>query len=293
MRIPGMRGLGVWTVLKAAVKEFIDDGMSTYAAALSYRVLFSLFPFLVFLVALLGFFHMPELFAWLREQAALVVPAEAMQPVNDVLDELQTPQGGLASVGIALAIYSASVGILAVMDALNVAYDVTEARPTWKRTLLSIVYTVALAILLALAAALMVVGPGIAAWIAEQIGLEQVFVTVWTWARWALIVALLMLSVAVVYYVAPDVEQRFRYITPGAVVAVIVWIVASLAFAWYVQSFADYNATYGSLGAIIILLFYFYISAAVLLFGAEINAEIEHRMPEGKDPGQKELPAGS
>lgn len=112
-------------------------------------------------------------------------------------------------------------------------------------------------------------------------------VTVWAWLRWPVAVLLLVLAVAVFYYVTPDVEQEFRFITPGSLIAVLTWIAASLGFGYYVQNFADYSATYGSIGAIIVLLMYFYLSAAVLLFGAELNAVIEHQDPSGKDPGQK------
>ncbi len=140
-----------------------------------------------------------------------------------------------------------------------------------------------------MATALMVVGPQAMQWLGDQVGLGSLVVTLWNWLRWPVAVLLLTLVVALVYYVAPDVEQNFRFITPGAVLAVIVWIVASLGFGLYVQNFADYSATYGSIGAIIVLLLYFYISSSVLLFGAEVNATIEHNAPEGKNPGEKTL----
>ncbi|HZP87596.1 MAG TPA: YihY/virulence factor BrkB family protein [Burkholderiales bacterium] len=262
-------------VLKEATKEFIDDGMTTYAAALAYRVLFSLFPFLIFLIALLGLLHVPQLFDWLRQQAALLVPGEAMDQVNAVIDGLQTPRGGLLSFGIALAIWSASAGVLALMDALNVAYDVIERRPTWKRILLSIVYTITMAIVLIAAAGLMVLGPQAAGWIAERLGVEQVFVTVWSVLRWPLALVLLMLTTSVVYYALPNTRQPFRFVTPGAVISVVIWILASVGFGFYVQNFGNYDATYGSIGAVIILMFYFYLSAALLLFGAEVNGVVE------------------
>ena len=138
-------------------------------------------------------------------------------------------------------------------------------------------------------AGLMVIGPQAMEWLAGQVGMRELVVVLWTWLRWPVIVLMLMLVVALLYYVAPDVEQEFRFITPGSVLAVLVWILASVAFGVYVQNFADYNATYGSIGAIIVLLLYLYISAAVLLFGAELNAVIEHASVEGKDPGDKQM----
>jgi len=132
-----------------------------------------------------------------------------------------------------------------------------------------------------------VLGPQVMEWIASQIGMQEFIVTVWTILRWPVIVILLMIAVALIYYVMPDVKQEFRFITPGSVLAVVVWIIASLGFGFYVKTFANYNARYGSIGAIFVLLLSSSISAAVLLLGAEMNAVIEHMSSEGKDPGEK------
>lgn len=283
MRIAALGGLSAFEVLKRTIQDFSADSMTTYAAALAYRIVFSLFPFLLFLVALLAFLQIPQLFEWMREQASLVVPAEAMGQVNTVIDELQTPRGGLVSIGILLALWSASVGVMSLIEALNVAYDVAERRPTWRLYLLSILYTVGLAVLLIGAAVLMVLGPQAAGWVAAQLGFGETFVAIWTWLRWPVAVLLLMLTVSIVYYAGPNIPQRFRFITPGAVLAVVIWIAASVAFGLYVQNFGNYDATYGSIGAVVILLFYFYLSAAVLLFGAEVNAVIRNHRNGASD----------
>lgn len=290
MRIPGLRGASPLTILKQAVKDFFADDMTTYASALSYQVLFSLFPFVLFLIALLGFLNLSSFFDWLRQNAEMMLPQESMGPVNEVINDLQQQKGGLMSFGVIIALWTASAAVRATMNALNVAYDVEEGRPAWKLYPLSVLYTIGIAGMMILAAAFLMVGPQAIQWLTQQIGLEQVFVTVWAWLRWPAALFLLTLAVALVYYVAPDVEQEFRFITPGATLAVIVWVLASLAFNYYVSNFADYNATYGSIGAIIALLFYFFLSAAVMLFGAEINAVIEHYSPEGKNPGEKKIP---
>ena len=287
MLFPVLNGLPLGKVLIRTVKEFIDDEMSTYASALAYQMLFSLFPFILFLIALIGFLHLPDFFSWLRLQSELVLPPQALEQVNPVIDQLQQSKGGLLSVGIVIALWTASAGVRLMMSAMNAAYDVVEGRPIWKRFPLSIFYTIGLAGMLLAAAALMVLGPQVMSWLAGQVGLEAFVVTLWTILRWPVIVLLMMVAVAVMYYVMPDVEQKFRFITPGSVLAVVVWIAASLGFAFYVKTFADYNAMYGSIGAIIVLLLYFYISAAVLLLGAEMNAVIEHMSAEGKDPGEK------
>lgn len=290
MQIPGLRGLSPTQLIKESAKGFSEDDMSTYASALAYQVFFSLFPFLLFLIALVGFLHMPDFFDWMRQRAAMMLPQQGMEQVDKVIAELKQPQGGLLSVGAIVALWTASGGVRATMTALNAAYEVKEGRPAWKLYPLSIVYTIGLAAMLIVAAAFFIVGPQAVQWLASQIGLEQIVVTLWTWLRWPVVLLLFMLAVAVIYYVAPDVEQSFRFITPGSVIAVIVWITASLGFNFYVRSFSNYSALYGSVGAIIVLLLYFYISAAVLLFGAEINAVVERHAPSGKDAGHKKLP---
>lgn len=274
-------------VLRRTLTSFGAHDMATYAAALAYQLLFSLFPFIIFLVALLGFLRVPEFFDWLRQQAAVLLPAQALEPVNTAIDQVQQPQGGLLSFGILLALWSASAGVRATINALNVVYGVSEGRPAWKLYALSLLYTVGLAALLIAAAALMVLGPQASGWLGAQFGLGAVTVTAWNVLRWPLAVSLLLITVALIYYVAPDVEQQLRFITPGSLLAVGVWLAASFGFAFYVQNFANYSATYGGVGAIIVLLFYFYLSAAILLFGAELNAALEHHTPMGKDPGEK------
>ena len=288
MIFPQLRQLPMGKVMVRTVSEFLDDEMSTYASALAYQMLFSLFPFLLFLIALIGFLHLPDFFSWLRLQSELVLPPQALEQVNPVIDQLQQSKGGLLSIGIVIALWTASAGVRLMMSAMNAAYDVVEARPVWKRIPLSVAYTIGIAMMMLAVAALMVTGPQVMNWIAAQIGMEEFIVTLWTILRWPLIVVLLMVAVALIYYVMPDVKQEFRFITPGSVLAVVVWIIASLGFGYYVKTFADYNAMYGSIGAIIVLLLYFYISAAVLLLGAEMNAVVEHMSAEGKDKGEKE-----
>ena len=283
------RGIGGFELLKRTFKEFSNDDMTTYASALAYRAIFSLFPFLLFLIAMLGMLDLQNFFDWLREQVSLVLPPDALDLVNPVIDQMQTQKSGVLSVGILVALWSASIGVRSLMNAMNKAYDVQEGRPTWKLMLLAIVYTIGMALILLATAGLMVIGPQVMEWLAAQVGLKEIVVVLWTWLRWPVVVILMMLVVALLYYVTPDVEQEFRFITPGSVLSVIVWIAASVAFGVYVQNFGNYDATYGSIGAVIVLLLYFYISAAVLLFGAEMNAVIEHASAQGKNEGDKHI----
>ena len=166
---------------------------------------------------------------------------QARDEVRPIIHQLQQQKAGLLSVGILVALWSASAGVRSTMHALNAAYDVKEGRPAWKKVSLSVLYTIGLAVLLLLIAGLMVTGPEVMRWLAGKIGPEQFVVTTWTWVRWPIAVTLMALVVALIYYVAPDVEQRFRLITPGSVLAVLFWIAASLGFGFYLRNFANYN----------------------------------------------------
>jgi membrane protein len=181
------------------------------------------------------------------------------------------------------AIWAASSGVRSLMNALNVAYDVEETRPAWKLYPLSVFYTIGMAVLLIAATALMLLGPDTFEWLADQAGMGDLAVTVWAILRFPVLVAILVVVCAVVYYAGPNVDQPFRLISPGAVVAVVVWLVASFGFSIYVSNFGNYNATYGSLGGVVVLLLYFYLSSAVLLLGAELNAEL-YRQAIGAPP---------
>lgn len=293
MNIPGFHGLRIGTVLLEAGRNFVRNDMLTYAAALAYQLLFSLFPLFIFLIALVGAFRLPDFMPWLQEQAALFLPQQALEQVNKVLEQLRQPPGGLMSAGALLALWTASAGMRATMNAFNVAYRVRETRPAWVLYPLSIVYTLAVAALLIVSAALLLIGPRAMQWLEMWIGFSQVLVTVWAWLRWPVAVVLLCLCSALVYYSAPAAQPRFPYVTPGAVLAVLIWVLASLAFDWYVSNFADYNATYGSLASVVLLLLYFYVSAAVLLFGAEINAFIACRKgPAAVEKDAQAAPGG-
>ena len=281
MRIPGLRGVPVRTVARETVREFMADDMLTYAAALAYQVFFSLFPFVIFLISLLSFLRIPGFFDWLLTQARTVLPGLAMEQVEQVITEVRDArEGGLLSLGILLAIWVASAGIRSTMNALNVAYDVEEGRPTWKRYLLSILYTFALAVIVIAATAMMMIGPRVMMWVAGQVGLDRAAVTLWAWLRIPAAVLLLMLGVAIVYYAGPNVKQKFRYITPGSVLAVMLWAVASAGFSFYVSNFGNYAAMYGSIGAVIVVLLYIFLSALALLIGGELNAVIERHAPQ-------------
>ncbi len=286
MSTSGKSRPGLWQVLKRSVQEFSADDMLTYAMALSYQVFFSLFPFVIFVLALLGLLNIPGFFDTLLNQSRTLLPGQAYSLVEQVVSQVRDQAaGGVLTFGAVIALWSASSAVRMAMHALSVAFDV-EDRAAWKKFPLSTLYTLLLAVLLIAAVGLMIFGPQVAQWVAGLVGLGPVFVTLWTWLRIPVAVLLMIFILALIYYLFPNTKQPFRIVTPGAIVAVIVWLAASLGFSFYVKNFGSYSATYGALAAVIVLLFYFFISAAVMLFGAEINAEAYREVAEDGEDGE-------
>jgi membrane protein len=282
---PFRKGLIPFT--RILIRRFVRNDMPAYSAALAFRILFAMFPFLMFLIAIIGFLDIPEFFEWLREQMQLALPAQVLEMVDPVVDNLQEQRGGVLLTGIGVALWTGSKAVRDMVKAMNRLYDVPEQRPAWQMGILSVGFTIGAAVLSIAAAGFMLLGPQAMSWLASQIGLQDLFVTLWTWLRWPLIVLMLFLLVALIYYFAPAVEQQFRFLTPGALVAVGGWLTASLGFSTYVQNFGNYDAIYGSIGAIIILMLYLYVSSMLLLFGAQLNAVYEHARRDGKDRGER------
>lgn len=283
-------GLSFWELGRQLIVEIQEDNSLGYAAQLAYYFLFALFPFFLFLTALLGYLPIGGLMDQIIEMLARVMPPEALKLVEENLHELTVDQrGGLLSFGIALALWTSSSAIVAVMDALNRAYGVREGRPLWKVRGIAILLTIAFSAFIILGLVLLMFGPHIGAWVANQVGLGPAFEVTWNVARWPVIVFFLIFGIAVLYYFTPDVEQDWKWITPGSVFAVVLWILASLGFSYYVGNFGDYSVTYGSIGAIIVLLTWMYVTGLVILIGGEINSIIEHASAEGKSEGEKKL----
>jgi membrane protein len=277
-----------WTELfKRTLKETSADDCLGLAAQLAYYSLLALAPAIVFLVALASFFPaeaVQQLVGTLRAFA----PADVVQIVEEQLLRVANgEQGGLLTVGIGMALWSSSAAVVSVTQALNAAYDIEEARPWWKVRLIAIGLTLALTAFVLAAIALVMVGPALAEHVAARFGLGPAFEWTWKVLQWPVVVALITVAIAAVNYFAPDAEQDWVWVTPGAVLSTVLWLIASLAFKVYLSNFADYNATYGSLGGVIVLMLWFYISSLAVLVGAEMNAEIEHASPHGKDPGEK------
>jgi membrane protein len=286
------RRLGLAELLKRTAKEIQEDHLAAFAGNLTYKGLFALFPFFVFLLSLLGLFGAPDLLQTLIEQARGVLPQGAIDFLESQLLGIagNKAQGAFtagALVSILLALWGVSGAFRSVMEAMNVMYEIEEARPFWKQLMISVFLSLGVAALLLFALVLVVFGPEIGGAVADVVGLGYVFEVVWNVVQWPVLLFLVVLAFALVYYYAPDVEQRFRWISPGSIVAVVAWLLFSLAFSLYVE-FGSFDA-YGSIAGIIILMLYIYYSAFIMLVGAELNQVVEEHIPEGKNEGEKML----
>jgi membrane protein len=281
-------GLSVTELLRRLVQKVQKDDCLGSAAQLAYYFLFALFPFLLFLTSLLGYVPIPNLMDRILELLAKLVPDEALKLVQDhIRDLVSNRRGGLLSFGILAALWASSSAITAITETLHRAYGVEEGRPFWKVRGMAILLTIGLSVFIITAMILLIFGPQIGSWMANSIGLGSIFEVIWPILRWLIIVIFLIIAMAMIYYFAPDVEQEWKWITPGSIFAVMGWIIASLGFSYYVTHFGSYNKTYGSIGAVIVLLTWMYLTGFFILVGGEINAILEQAAPEGKEPGEK------
>jgi membrane protein len=276
--------------------EVNEDEILDRGAALAYYFLFALFPTLLFLTSLLGLLPLPGLMERLLTYANQAMPGDAGSIVTRTLNEIQSgARGGLLSIGVLAALWAASAGMASVMNALNVAYGVEDPRPWWKRRLVAILLTLGFSGFILTALVLVVFGPRIGEAVAGRMGLGPLFTTVWNVVSLPIVILFVLVGIALVYYFAPATEQHWRWVTPGSAVALVLWLGMSFGLRWYVARFADYSATYGSIGGVILLMLWLYLTGLVLLVGAEINSEIEHAAAErgaitAKAPGETAAP---
>jgi membrane protein len=286
-------GGGSWRdVLKRTVREFKEDNLTDWAAALTYYGILSIFPMLIVLVSLLGLIG-PSATDPLKENLTTVAPGPASEIFTSAIDNLAKSQGAagvLFVVGIVGALWSASGYVAAFMRASNAIYDVEEGRPIWKTAPTRLGVTLVLVLLLAITAFGVVLTGGLAEQAGNLIGVGSDAVTVWNIAKWPVLLLLVSLMFSILYWGSPNVKQPgFRWVTPGGILAVIVWLIASALFAFYVANFGSYNKTYGALGGVITFLVWLWISNIAVLLGAEFNAELERgrRIEEGM-PAERE-----
>jgi membrane protein len=272
-----MKSLLSVRALRAAVAEFQRDDALGLAAQLAFYLILALFPFLLVLVSLMGTFSSPALAEQVLGYFREVTPEQVYGIIESYLSDIiagNRPAPGLFSVGLVIALWSASGAFAALINALNKAYDVEETRPFWKVRGIALLMTLGLSVMVMIGVLLLVAGPPIGRGIADLFGLGEVFTLVWNVVQWPVALSLMVFTVALLYYFAPDAEQPFRWITPGGLIGVLLWVLASVIFRFYVSNFGSYDATYGSIGAVIVLLLYLYISSLTILFGAELNATL-------------------
>lgn len=256
-------------------REIKADNCTGRAAQLAYYFVFALFPFMLFLTSLLGYIPADGLFEGIMDLLGTFLPSSVLELVRgNVEDLVRNQRGGLLSFGIIMAVWVSSNAMMAISSALNRAYNVDETRPFWKLRGMAILVTIGLSLMIIAAMILLIFGPQIGSWVASAVGLGAAFELTWNIVRWPVIVFFLITVMAVIYYFAPNVDQKWQWITPGAVFAVIVTLLASLAFAFYVNNWGSYNKTYGSIGAVIGLLTWFYLLGFLILVGGEINSEV-------------------
>jgi membrane protein len=282
--------------LKRTATEFIEDNLSDWAAALTYYGLLALFPALIAMLSLIGLFGDPQsTTSSLTEIITSIGPASAAETFSGPIESLASNQSaaGFAFVaGLALALWSASGYVGAFMRASNIIYETPEGRPFWKLRPLQLLVTLAMIVLMAiLALGLVLTGPIVDA-VAGPIGLSDTAVSVWNIAKWPVMAAIFILMVDLLYYASPNVKLRgFKWVTPGSLVAIVIWVIASAAFAFYVANFGSYDKTYGTLGGLIALLVWFWISNLAILFGHQLNAERERSLEidEGRPRAEREI----
>jgi membrane protein len=288
-----MKGKSWGGVLKRTFKEFKDDNLTDWAAALTYYGVLSIFPALIVLVSMLGLIGSSATQP-LIDNLGTVAPGPAKQIFTDAISNLQGSSGASGVffvIGLAAAIWSASGYISAFMRASNAIYDIEEGRPIWKTLPVRVGLTVLLMVLTAISAVAVTLSGGLAKQVGNVVGLGDTAIQVWNIAKWPVLVIFVSFMFAVLYWAAPNVKQPgFKWLSPGSVLAVIGWIIASVAFAFYVANFGSYNKTYGALAGPIIFLVWLWISNIMILLGAEFNAEIERgrRIEAGMRPEEKE-----
>ncbi len=281
-----MHGLSLRHLLRKLALGFDEDELFTRSAAFSYYFIFAFFPTLLCLVAVLGVMaQSEETRAGLVRQFSQLMPASAVALVESTIREISAHSSRWKlAVGLLAALWSGSSGVSSIMDALNRAYRVQESRPYWRRTALSIGLSAAISALTIAALAIFLYGGEFAQFIGNRTGLSQATVRLWQFAQWPIALLFVLFALALVYNLGPDVRRPWRWITPGSLVAVLVWVTASLVFRVYVHYLSSYSRSYGSLGAVMVLLLWLYLAGLAILAGGEIDAVIDRageRAPGG------------
>jgi membrane protein len=286
---------GSWKYsLRKSVREFLDDECTDLAAALTYYAVLSIFPALLALVSVLGLVTDPtQAVQKIIDILKPLVSEQTLKAIQPAVDNLATSQGaGFALiVGLALALWSASGYVTAFSRAMNRIYEIREGRPFWKLRPIMLLITLVAVLLIAVALLILVLSGPVAESVGNALGIGPTVVTVWRFVKWPVLLVVMVLVVALLYYATPNIKQpKFRWMSIGAVVAIVTWLVASVLFGFYVASFSNYEKTYGSLGGVIAGLLWLWITNLALLLGAEMDSEIERsRELQAGIPAEREL----
>ena len=282
-----------WPVLKRTVREFREDNLTDWAAALTYYSVLAIFPALIVLVSILGLVG-ESATQPLIDNLGTVAPGPAQEIFTSALENLQGDQGAagvLFVIGLLGALWSASGYVAAFMRASNAIYDIDEGRPIWKTLPVRVSLTLVLLTLLAISTIAVVLTGGLAERVGDLVGIGSTAVTVWNIAKWPVLLVVVSFMFALLYWAAPNVKHPgFRWISPGGLLAVVGWLIASGAFALFVSNFGSYNKTYGALAGVVVFLVWLWISNIMILLGAEFNAELEREraIENGLRPPDKE-----
>lgn len=272
-----IKGFRMGPLLKATGHEILNDNLLGLSAQAAYNAFFSIFPFFLFAAPLLSLFGDKQTtFTWLMNQLSSVIPAEAIDLVRGVVKDVVFSKSapGIISIGAILALWSGSVVFSSLMGTLNSAYNVTETRPWWRRMLLQLASVFVTGLLTGVASLVMLAGPEIAHGIGVRVGLDRYFVLTWTIAQYPVAIAMIVLAFFLIYRYLPDLKQDPKQILVGACAATVLWLLVTLLFRLYVTDFATYNKTYGTIGGVIVLLTWMYLTMFVLLAGGELNSEL-------------------
>ena len=287
-RVPETVSLSWSALARRTWGEIVADDVLGLAAQLSYYFFLALFPAILFLLALASFFPLSNVTDDVGRSLGPFVSPQVLELIQEQMRRLANDEsGGLLTFGVAGALWSSSAALVSIVGALNRAYDIDEGRPWWKVRLIAIGLTLGVAVTVLIALSLVLVGPTLAEKLGQTTGWGASFEWTWLLLQWPLVFVLISTGIGLVYYFGPDADQDWVWITPGAVAATVLWLVVSLLFKLYVARFTDYEGSYGTVGGVIVVLLWFYVSGIAILTGAELNAEIEHASPYGKAPGQK------
>ncbi|GJL61990.1 MAG: hypothetical protein NPIRA04_06440 [Nitrospirales bacterium] len=271
-----LNGLSWLELLTRVWEEVLRDDLLGKAAQLGFYFLLALFPALLCFTALIGLLPIQSITPDLLNYLNTVLPSESIPLIETYLEQVVAGSGsGVVSLSFLGAFWAVSTGMAAIIDTLNAVYNVRDSRPMWKARGIAMIMSIGASLFVIVSMFLILAGGYVSQWIAEIVGYGAVFTISWAIVQWPLVVACMLLAVSMIYYMAPNIAHTWRMITPGSVVAVALWLLASLGFKYYVANFGTYNAAYGSLAGVIVLMLWLYMSGLVLLIGGEVDAVLE------------------